>query len=105
MKTTAKTHSLIVAVLAGASFISPSLLHGQTAITLDGTSGSETISTNYTLSNNTTVDLGFFAEYLFVGGGGGGRNKGGGGGGGAVVGGTVQVMSSLSPVTVERKQV
>jgi len=71
MKTTAKTHSLIVAVLAGASFISPSLLHAQITITLDGTSGSNSISTDYTLPDNSTVDLGFFAEYLLVGGGGG----------------------------------
>jgi hypothetical protein len=93
--------ALAAALVAGAHVVAPRPLHGQTTITLDGTSGSETISTNYTLSDSTTIDLGFFVEYLIVGGGGGGaRNKGGGGGGGAVVGGTAQVLSSPSTVTV-----
>ena len=39
-------------------------------VTLDGTSGSNSISTAYTLSGNTTFDLGFFVDYLIVGGGG-----------------------------------
>jgi autotransporter-associated beta strand protein len=83
MKTTGKALSLIVALLVGVSFMSPSLLHAQTTITLDGTSGSNSISTDYTLSDNTTIDLGFFAEYLLVGGGGGGAGRDVGGGGGA----------------------
>ncbi len=35
---------------------------GQTAVTLDGTSGSNAISTTYTLSGDTTFDLGFFVD-------------------------------------------
>jgi autotransporter-associated beta strand protein len=46
MKTTAKTHSLIVAVLAGASFISPSLLHGQFVVGTDGANATD--ATDYT---------------------------------------------------------
>jgi len=34
----------------------------QTTVTLDGTSGSNSISTSYTLSGDTTFDLGFFVD-------------------------------------------
>ena len=58
----------------------------QTSATLDGTSGANTISTNYTTTTGLNLGLGFFAEYLIVGGGGGGGgdNAGGGGGGGVL---------------------
>jgi len=52
MKTTAKTHSLIVAVLAGVSFISPSLLHAQTVV--GGNGANATDSTVYSGSQSIT---------------------------------------------------
>lgn len=65
----------------------------QTSVTLDATSGTGTISTNYTTTGGLTLNLGFFADYLVVGGGGGGggatsslRGAGGGGAGGVVTG-------------------
>jgi len=76
------------------------------AITLDGTSGSNSISTDYTLTDNTTVNLGFFAEYLLVGGGGGGgagfsdHASGGGGGGGGMVEGSANLSASSYAVFV-----
>jgi hypothetical protein len=98
--------SLAVALVAGAHVVAPRPLHGQTTITLDGTSGSGSISTDYTLSDNTTVNLGFFAEYLLVGGGGGGgagfwiRASGGGGGGGGMVEGSANLSASSYAVFV-----
>ena len=106
MKT--RTSLILLAVLALAAVQS-----AQAAIiTLDGTSGSNTISTSYSTDGNLTVDLGFFAEYLIVGGGGGGgngreatksRGGGGGGAGGLLtnVGGTLlQVGAASLPVVV-----
>ncbi len=81
-------------------------------VTLDGTSGSNSIGTGYSTDGNLTVNLGFFAEYLIVGGGGGGgngsnatRSRGGGGGGAGGlltnVGGTLlQVVAASHPVEV-----
>lgn len=55
---------------------------GQTNVALDGTSGTNTISTSYSTTGGLTLSLGFFADYLIVGGGGaGGQGTGGGGGG------------------------
>jgi len=86
---------------------------GQTTVTLDGTSGTNSISTSYTLSGDTTFDLGFFFDYVVVGGGGGGgsvgwdstgnANAGGGGAGGQVlsnVGGDRRQMTSNLSVVV-----
>ena len=72
-----------LAGLAAVLLALPPVASAQTPITLDGTSGSESISTTYTLSGNTTFNLGFFAEYLIIGGGGGGAGRDVGGGGGA----------------------
>ena len=52
MKTTGKALSLIVAVLAGASFMSPSLLHAQTVVGGDG--ANTTDSTSYSGSQSLT---------------------------------------------------
>ncbi len=80
-----------IAAFAFATAFAAATAHAQTSVTLDGTSGSNSISTAYTLSGDTTFDLGFFADYLIVGGGGGGGGTpglgaGGGGGGGRVLG-------------------
>ena len=79
----------------------------QTTVTLDATSGSNSISTSYTLSGDTTFDLEFVTEYLIVGGGGGGGSattySAGGGGGGQVVAGTTSIGGGLNysgPVVV-----
>ena len=78
----------------------------QTTVTLDGTSGSESISTTYTLSGDTTFDLGFFADYLIVGGGGGsgggvsGQAYNAGGGGGEVLSGSQQLSNVAYGITV-----
>ncbi len=74
-------------------------------LTLDGTSGANSISTSYTLTGDTTVDLGFYAEYLIVGGGGaGGTTDAGGGGAGAVIsnfgGAKLLISNSSNPITV-----
>jgi len=49
----------------------------QTSIVLDGTSGNNTVSTNYNSSGGLQISLGFFADYLLVGGGGSGGTPGG----------------------------
>lgn len=69
------------------------------AVVLDGTSGSNSISTTYSTTGNLTLELGFFAEYLAVGGGGGGgggSNAGLGGGGGG--GGAAAVVTNIAEV-------
>ncbi len=69
----------------------------QTSVVLDGTSGSNVLTNNYSTSGGLVLGQGFFADYLVIGGGGGGGGSGddgtafGGGGGGAggmVFGGT-----------------
>ena len=67
--------SLVVTAAVSAAAVA------QTTLTLDATSGTSVITTNYTTTGGLTLDLGFFAEYLIVGGGGGGGNNHGGGGG------------------------
>jgi hypothetical protein len=89
----ARLTPILAAVAAGIALaFSAATAQAQTPVTLDGTSGSNAISTAYTLSDDTTTtfDLGFFADYLIVGGGGGGGGTpdlgaGGGGGGGRVL--------------------
>jgi len=76
--------SLGLAILGGAA------ASGQTAETIDGTSGSNSISTVTTTGSGLTLNLGFFADYLIIGGGGGGGGTpvlggAGGGGGGQVL--------------------
>lgn len=65
-------------------------LHAQTNVTLDGTSGTNSITNSYSTTGGLNLSLGFFADYLVVAGGGGGGGSGtdssawgsGGGGGG-----------------------
>jgi fibronectin-binding autotransporter adhesin len=88
----------VTAVFAFATAFTAATTSAQTTVTLDGTSGTESISTAYTLSGDTTFDLGFFADYLVVGGGGGGGT--GGGGSGALLEGSNLRLSATNPVTV-----
>lgn len=74
---------------------------GQTSITLDGASGSETYVADRTTDGGLTLGLSFQVEYLVVGGGGGGGSRhGGGGGAGGVLSGVVQAASSSYAVQV-----
>jgi autotransporter-associated beta strand protein len=75
----------------------------QSTITLNATSGTGTIATNYTTTGGLTLNMGFFAEYLVLAGGGGGGGSandstawgsGGGGAGGLRTGTTA--LSSMS---------
>ncbi|MFM8495357.1 MAG: beta strand repeat-containing protein [Planctomycetia bacterium] len=93
---------VIAALLAA---IVPVAAVAQTSVTLDATSGTSTIATNYTTTGGLTLDLGFFAEYLIVGGGGGGGNNHGGGGGAGgfrtnLGGSLLQITSTNNTVTV-----
>jgi autotransporter-associated beta strand protein len=91
----------LAALVAAAIALFASAAHGQSPETLDGTSGTSTITSNYSLSGTTTFNLGFFVDYLIVGGGGGGGRAGGGGGAGGLVEGTaLQLSASSYPVTV-----
>jgi len=82
----------------------------QTSIVLDGTSGNNTVSTNYNSSGGLQISLGFFADYLLVGGGGSGGTPGGaigqnywgtgGGGGGGVLQGNTQLLAGNYAVSV-----
>jgi autotransporter-associated beta strand protein len=95
----------LAAVVAAMIFVWTGSGRAQTSVTLDGTSGSNTISTSYTTTGGLTLGMGFFVDYLIVGGGGGGGGHiGGGGGGGAVqtnVGQTLlQLTSTNSTITV-----
>ena len=85
-----------------------------TSVTLDATSGTGTIATNYSTTTGAaglTLSNGFFAEYLAVGGGGSGGTPGGdssnqnnwstgGGGGGGMLTGTSQLSATSYAVTV-----
>jgi autotransporter-associated beta strand protein len=73
-----------------AALLATTVVVAQTTETIDGTSGSNSISTVTTTGSGLTLNLGFFADYLIVGGGGGGGGSpalgsGGGGGGGQVL--------------------
>jgi len=73
------------------------------AITLDGTSGTNTSSAPLSTTGNLQINLGFFAEYLIVGGGGAGavtRTSGGGGGAGGLLTGSTTLGASSHSVTV-----
>lgn len=79
------------------------MLPAQNVITLNGTSGSNAISTAYSTNGGLTLDLGFSVQYLLVGGGGGGGGaagvtffSAGGGGGGQVLQGTIPKASGSS---------
>jgi hypothetical protein len=75
-----------IALILGLALVAHNAALAQSSVTLDGTSGTNTISTDLSTTGGLTVSLGFFADYLIVGGGGGGGGGGyfgGGGGGGA----------------------
>jgi hypothetical protein len=70
--------------------------HAQTLVTLDATTGTNSISTSYSTTGGLTLNMGFFVDYLIVGGGGGGGNGGGGGGGGGFQTGTAMQLNAAS---------
>ena len=73
----------------------------QTTVTLDGTSGTNSIATGYSTTGGLTLDLGFYLDVLVVGGGGGGGSRfGGGGGAGGVLQQTNVLLPSLSNAVV-----
>ena len=73
-----------VAAFAFATAFTAATALAQTTVTLDGTSGTESISTSYTVDNGgLEIDLAFYVEYLVVGGGGAGGSTDAGGGGAA----------------------
>lgn len=91
----------ITATLTAFAMVFP--LAAQTSVTLDGTSGSNTLNTTRSTEGGLSLGLGFFAEYLIVGGGGGGGGGGyidivgsGGGGGGGEAGVVSAGSSSIT---------
>lgn len=103
-----KKHTLAPFCSAVFLFATSSLI-AQTTVTLNGTSGTNSSSTNLSTTGGLNVSLGFFADYLLVGGGGGaggggyaGSGGGGGGGGGAgmVLTGNSVVTSTTNSVAV-----
>lgn len=95
----------LAAILAA---IIPTSLHAQTSFLLNGTSGTNSFTNNYTVSaglSQINLSLGFYADYLVLGGGGGGggatstlRGAGGGGAGGLLLGSTQLASSNYSVV-------
>jgi autotransporter-associated beta strand protein len=100
----------LTAFLAAAFAVTTSpLVHAQTSFTLDGTSGTNSFTNNYTPGgglSQVNLSLGFFADYLVVGGGGSGgtagdtSGTGGGGGGGLRAGTNLALVASNYSVTV-----
>lgn len=85
----------ITATLTAFAMVFP--LAAQTSVTLDGTSGSNTLNTTRSTEGGLSLGLGFFAEYLIVGGGGGG---GGGGEAGVVSAGSSSITSGSYNIVV-----
>lgn len=86
-------------------------LHAQTSFVLNGTSGTNSFTNNYTVTSGLSqvnLSLGFYADYLVVAGGGGGAGSGtdssawggGGGGAGGLLQGNMALSSSNYSVTV-----
>lgn len=100
-----KKHILAPFFAAVFLFATSSLI-AQTTVTLNGTSGTNSSSTNLSTTGGLNVSLGFFADYLLVGGGGGGGGGayggggGGGGGAGVVLTGNTAVTSTTNSVTI-----
>ena len=100
----------LTAFLAAAFAVMTSpLVHAQTSFTLDGTSGTNLFTNNYTPGgglSQVNLSLGFFADYLVVGGGGSGgtagdtSGTGGGGAGGLRAGTNLALVASNYSVTV-----
>jgi autotransporter-associated beta strand protein len=80
----------------------------QSTVTLDATSGTNPISTNYSTTGGLTLNMGFFADYLVLAGGGGGGGSAndstawgsGGGGAGGLLTGTMTLSSTSYNVQV-----
>jgi autotransporter-associated beta strand protein len=76
-------------------------LNAQTTVTLNGTSGSNTISDSYSTDGGLNLRLGLAVEYLIVGGGGSGVDGyGGGGGAGGFRTGSILLGNSTSAILV-----
>jgi autotransporter-associated beta strand protein len=94
-------HSKSILTFLALSSIAPA----QTAITLNGASGSVSHATARSTNGGLSIGLGFEVEYLVVGGGGGGGNgydsgPGGGGGAGGLTQGSLSLGSGNHSVTV-----
>ena len=97
--------AFLAAIFATITSIS---LHAQTSFLLNGTSGTNAFTNNYSVSgglNQVNLSLGFFADYLVVGGGGSGGTAGsfsgtGGGGAGGLLQGNTQLSASNYSVAV-----
>lgn len=76
------------------SLIAAFPLRAQSTVTIDGTSGTNTSSANYSTTGGLTLGLGFYIDVLVVGGGGGGGSRFGGGGG---AGGVIYQQNLLLP--------
>jgi hypothetical protein len=82
------------------------LLHGQTTVTLDGATGSQSYALERSTNGGLTIGLGFQVEYLVVAGGGGGggayggSDGGGGGGAGGMLAGATFLNAANISVTV-----
>jgi hypothetical protein len=77
----------------------------QSTVTLDATSGTNTITKSYSTTGGLTLDMAFFADYLVLAGGGGGSGDsstayGGGGGAGGLLSGTTTLSGSSYSVVV-----
>ena len=99
MKITSLRLALLVALISGAMTV---ITTAQTTVTLNGSSVSNTNSTNYTTTGGLTMNLGLPVDLLAVGGGGGVGGAMvdsawmGGGGGGQVATGTGVLATLLS---------
>ena len=87
------------------SLLGTAMVSAQTNLTLDGTSGNNSISTSYSTNGGLNLSLGFFADYLVLGGGGSAGTAGdtsgtGGGGAGGLLTGNLMLGSSTYGVTV-----
>jgi hypothetical protein len=94
-------NSLLTTSFAAIAF-SQGGLQAQTTATIDGTAGSNSVSTAYSTNGGLNLSLGFFAEYLILGGGGGGGGlyHAGGGGGGGLLTGSGSLTSQSYAITV-----
>jgi hypothetical protein len=99
--------TLLAAIFAAST---PDVLHAQSNVVINGTSGTNTTSTSYSTDGGLNLSLGFFADYLVVAGGGSGGTPGGsggedywgtgGGGGGGMLEGNTQLSSTNYSVSV-----
>lgn len=74
-------HCIRIVTAAALVMLAPVAALAQTAVTLNGSTGTNTVSTTIATGTGTTLNLGFAVDALIVGGGGGGGARFGGGGG------------------------